>query len=627
MKTERAEILMNRAIDGTASLDEREQLARAMSADPLLRNEFEELQSVHASTNSLFNQLELPTDFAARVMRRVQGNDVPADSGIEQVRLPSQRRGRRRVARVTQIHQRRVRVYAIVATVSAAAALMLALGVFSGFFTRAGIGATGTPSAGTTDSKAVADGRQGGPDSEEINRTVSSTHQPLANPGDAEAADGSAVSPDVKTPEINPTPADTNSPIPKDQVKKGDENSPEPTPEEPIGSDHEPRHTDVVDDGTENPAPPERAPEVTPKDESEGVVESGPKDETSAVKQQPERVLLGRISSILSGRVEVSADAQTWTRISENQELFEGDHVRTLVNGSVLLLLDSGSVSLDKRTQVTLDTGSNVLLDEGTVALDRNANHAGDLHLRVEDYTVHLSFGCAVIERKRRGLSVQKPVGFASLSHDEFGTVLLDTDAGYAIDAEFGKVADEPRTGFIQMPGWAWEARSQLVMLGLEDVLNERDFAVRERSYVTSRLPGGVNKLVAYPTTTQSVTEFVAEGVQNEKLNGAAIIKMVGEVQVAYAEVSELTPDVINNHAKRAALVAENYDQWRDTFWRLMRPPVEPKNPPSSSTTETECPLEKNKIKQVEKPRKPIVKKVPAQGSDTPEKEDAANKN
>lgn len=624
MKTERAEILMNRAIDGTASLDEREQLARAISADPLLRNEFEELQSVHASTKSLFIQLQLPNDFAARVMRRVQGNDVPADDGLEQVRLPSQRRSPRRLARVTKIQQRRVRAYAVVATVSAAAALMLALGVFSGFFTRAGIGATGAPSAGTTDSKAVADGRQGGPDSEEINRTVSSTHQPLVNSGDAETDNGSADGVEAKTPEDKPVPADTNSPTPENQVAKGDEGSTEPTPEKPIINDHEPRHTDVVEDGKENPAPPEHAPEITPKDGSEGVVESGRKDETSAVEPQPERVLLGRISSILSGRVEVSADAQTWTRISENQELFEGDHVRTLVNGSVLLLLDSGSVSLDKRTQVTLDTGSNVLLDEGTVALDRNANHAGDLHLRVEDYTLHLSFGCAVVERKRRGLAVQKPVGFASLSHDEFGTVLLDTDAGYAIDAEFGKVADEPRAGFIQMPSWAWEARSQLVMLGLEEVLNSREFATRERSYVTSRLPGGVNKLVAYPTTTQSVTEFVTEGVNNDKLNGAAIIKMVGEVQVAYIEVTELTPDVINNHAKRAALVAESYDQWRDTFWRLMRPPVEPKNPPSSSSTETECPLEKNKIKQVEKPRKPTVKKVPAQ---TPEEEDTTNKN
>lgn len=640
MNQEHAELLINRAIDGIASRQEREQLASALRADPLLRSEFEEMQSVHASTESLFRQLALPQNFSARIMRRVQGDNIPADDGLESIRLPSHRRSNLAAAPVvTATHRRRARVYAIIASISAAAAMLLALGVFTGFFARSGIGTADAGSSVSPDGKEVADGRQGGPDTEEINRTVSSPHQPLVNDGDT-GVDTPKNANDSKgppAPKGEGQPDLTPKPEPEEVVKNGGKKTgPESPASEPKNAGGSKVGGDLVDGA--KPAPTESPKEIKEEPESPAgpghAVDVGPKAEPKTedpthATEAPARVLLGRVAGILSGRVEISSDQQNWTRISENQELHEGDYVRTKVNGTALLLLDSGSVTLDRQTLVSLKSSHSLALQEGIVALDRESTQHGDLDLICEDYTLHLSFGCAVVERKRRGLSVQKAVGFASLSHDEFGSVLLDTDSGYTIEAEFGKVADEPKSSVILLPDWSGEARSQLVMLGLDSALSDREFAVRERSYVTSRLPGGVEKLTQFPTTTGSVRDFLKDAIGNEKLNGAAIIKLVGEVQVAYSDVTELTPDVINGHAGRAALVAEDYDQWRDYFWRLMRPPVQPKTPPAAqpSSGETDCPLEKDKLKRVDNPpRKPIVKKVPPQSNDTPEQE-PENKN
>lgn len=634
MNQERAELLINRAVDGIATRDEREQLARAMRADPLLRSEFEELQTVHASTESLFRQLSLPEDFSKRVMRRVQGADVPADESLENVRLPSQRRTSKIPTPVTPAQRRRVGVYAIIATVSAAAAVMLAIGVLSGFFARAGIGTSGAETVIPNNEKEVADGRRGGPDTGEINRTVSPTHQPLANSGDGSANKTDGADPKVEQPKVTPPAPQqpkgsedvqpNDEPQPEDVVKKPEGEQPgpvvpKPEPEKPEGGG-------LIDNG--KPDTGEVKPE--PEQKPEGIVETEPKKENATqVTPAPERTKLGKVAGILSGRVEVSTDNENWTRLSESQEIRQGDHIRTSQGGNALLLLDSGSVTLGHDTQVAISNASSVALEDGIVSLDRDSNHTGDLDVVVDDYTVHVSFGCALIERKRRGLSVAKSVGFASLSHDEFGSVLLDTDSGYEIEAEFGKVADEARKKIFKLPDWSSEARSQIVMMNLDSTLTTREFGVRERSYVTSRMPGGVEKLVALPTTTESVSAFLKDVINNDKLNGAAIIKVLGEVQLAYNEVTELEPDVINGHAGRAALVAKDYDQWREYFWRLMRPPVEPKKQPTSTTTETECPnANKDKLKRVDNPpRKPIVKKVPVPTPDKSEEEEPSNKN
>ncbi|MCB9932472.1 MAG: hypothetical protein H6841_03530 [Planctomycetes bacterium] len=568
MNREQAELLMNRAIDGLASADEREQLARILRANPLLRSEFEDMQAVHVSTESLFRQLALPVDFGARVMRRVQGVEVPSDIGIENVRLPEQRAHNGRLFATTGPARRTVRIYALIAAVSAAAAVMLAVGVFSGAFARAGIGTQALPE----DGKAVAEGRRGVPDRGELHRTDSPTPQPLGS-NERKTPDGDTVRPEGSSVETPGGKDNEAAPAPLPPLPKSEPEQPAP----PKETQHpDPRPEDVV---KHEPEPAQPQPEDTVEQPKPKTPEGG---KTSAVPDT--REVAGKLL-VMSGRAELINEDGSSTRLQDkDQQVFCGDRIRTKYGAVVLLQLPGGDVTLGKDTQVVLDSSSSLTLeggDKGQIALDRGHSHGGSsLEVKCDEYSLFVMSGTAIIERKRRGLNVTKATGFTTITHETFGSLLLDETSGYESEVEFGKEFGQPKAKRVSLPDWSSEARSQAVMMALDPDIQTRQFTqAAERAYLQNKLPGKLEKLLENPACTDCVVTWLRTAIGNEKLEGAAIVKMVGEVEIAYFDFSELNPDVINGHADRAASVAESFDQWREYFYRLMRPPVEPKNP------------------------------------------------
>jgi hypothetical protein len=606
MNREHLHLLMNRAVDGVASISEREELARALKADPLLRAEFEDTETVNAATSSLFRQLALHEDFSKRVMRRIQGVEVPADAASDSLRLPALRPAANRVATVVSIHRRRSRIYAVVAFVSAAAALLLGIGVVTGFFAAN----TGEPTR--TDTRA-ADGRRGVPDREELNRTGSSTRQPL--PIDRKAPDGDSVDAPKPDPGVN-EPAPESGKGPDEAVDRPEGGQPE-QPVEPERRAEEPR---------EKPEAPVKAqPEPTPEE----VVEDRPSSEGEPEETVP-RATLGRML-VLNGQVDLVRADGSLKRLEDDQAIFAGDRLRTKFNAVVMLQLAGGDITLGKDTEVSLGSDNALRLEEcngnekGMLAVDRNNSHSGDaFEVTCGEYSLFLMNGAAVLERKRHGMDISKAVGFATLTHETFGSVLFPEDSGYEAEIKFGKEYETPKSKAVLLPAWSAETRAKAVMLAINGALTDRKFASgRERSWVNSNLPGKLDKLMMHSTTTDSIVEFLTNAIQREQLDGATIVKMTGEVENACTEVTELVPSVISHHAGRAALVAENFEQWRDYFYRLMRPPVEPKDPknptPVPDAGDPNCPADK-KYKRVEEPQPRKVKPVPPEGT----KEDPA---
>ena len=600
MNREHQHLLINRAVDGAASVEEREELARALKADPLLRSELDDTEAVHTATTSLFRQLALPEDFSKRVMRRIQGVEVPADAQVDSVRLPAVRPANGRAAKIVSTHRRRARIYAIVAFVSAAASLLLAIGVLTGAFSNNTTGTT-TTEEGTK----AADGRRGVPDTGNPTPHRDSHPQPPLI-DDRTAPDGDAVdSPEAKDPGVvDPASKPEGQRDPRDPAEK-----PESKPEQPV---------DPKDPGIE-PGTPEEVVKGEPEPEPEGVVEDQPDP-----SREPEgseaaaTVVLGRML-VLSGQVHLVGADGSLTRLDDDQPIHAGDRLRTKWNAVVMLQLGGGDVTLGKDTEVSIESESVLRLEEcdgkekGMIAVDRNAGHSGGtFEVACGEYSLFAMSGATVLERKSYGMDITKAVGFATLTHEVFGSILFTEESGYEAKVRFGKEYETPKALNVTLPDWSAETRAQAVMLSLGDVLAARKFTEsRERSYVNTNLPLKLKKLMAYPTTTDSAFEFLSGAIEREQFNGASLVKMAGEVENAYAEVTELSPDVVNSHAGRAAMVAENYEQWHDYFYRLMRPPVEPKGQPQTPVPVPDCPNDK-KMKRVDKPQpRKVIKPAP----------------
>jgi hypothetical protein len=562
----------------------------------MLRQEFETLQTVHASTESLFKQLALPMDFSQRVMRRLQDNDVPADASSDSVRLPVVRAQGRR-ASVVKVHRTRARIYAIVASVSAAAAVLLSVGILTGFFARAGIG-TQQPEPIVADetksdpnNKNVADGRRGGPDREDLNRTGSSTRQPqqpdvlppLPRDPREEGGTTEVSGPDVPGETRPETPVVPDKGQPTDVVE-GD--NPAPAPDTPEGKG------DVVEE--DNPS------KVVP-DSPEGVVEE-PERRTEVIAA--DRDPIGRVL-VLNGWAELLNERNEATRMTDDQIIFIGDRLRTSVNGTAMLNTDAGTVTMYRSGEVVVSDDNEFEIKKGVVSLDRGSMDAGaGLSVKADDYTFLLNHGCAVIERKRQGILISKCVGFGSLAQDGFDTVLFEGTTGLELEAEFGKAAGEPKAKQINLPGWSAEARARTVLLSIGEALASRNYSIRDRKFIDSNLPKRLEKLLVYPVGTDSVVTFLMNAVGNDKLESRALIDMVGEVEVAYLKIADLTPEAITLHAASAAFAAESYANWLERFYGLVQPqPADAGQPrPAGSSTTTECPNAKPKLKRVSNP-------------------------
>lgn len=627
---------MNRAVDGVAGVEEREQLASAMRADPLLRQEFEELQAADMATRGLFQQLALPRDFSKRVMRRVQGRDVPAD---ESPRLPEPRPFKQRRVRLARAQRNRIRMYAVISGVSAAASVMLLVGVFTGFFTRNGIGAVENVSP----SESVADGRQGVLDSEGYNRTDPSTHQPdpsvnNEDSNESPVVDDAADGADDTEVEAGPdkgadvTVRKDDTPEPGNHPDRHPE-APEPrVPDEVVNEDPEPStepRKDVTSEPDSAPAPRndpvvERKPESDPKETAEPEVSPEPRtpEETVAV----ERPVIGRLS-VLSGRVYVQDKDGEWVKLEDADGIREGAHLKTSRTGVALMSFDSGAVTLGRGSEATLSKTDSLTLLEGLAAVERGTASAGhSMELVIDSHRLVVQSGSVFVERNRRGFEVSKAFGVATLTHDEMGSIAMPDDSAYKAEVNFSDTiySEAAAQDLMLLPGYSAVSRARVVMSELTPALEAREFGRDERAFVMSRVPGGLENLMVHPVSCDAVVDFMTRSVENSNFDGAALKVILDDALSAMIDYAELhSAEDIAGFAGRAALVAENYGNWKEYFNRLLRPaPSQPAKTPAK-TGDADCPAEKNKLKRVDKPQRKVVKKpAPPNTDDNEEKDD-----
>lgn len=598
MTRERVELLMNRAIDGALSDEDREHLARALNADPLLRGEYDDLQITNANLESMFRQVALPLDFSARVMRRVQDGNVPADLQTDSVRLDSQRMpairssarpDARQEARQVRLRsaQRKVRIYATVATISAAAALLLAIGVLTSFFSRA------AQPAGAPGGSTLADDRGGVPRTEGDNRTDPSRSTPKGGeapkPNGKGASHASSGSPsssggpdDDSLPPIVPGAGDEGkSGIDDTRNSSGNGESPaQPLPEGP----------------RETPIEPDPAPPISPEIDSTKPGSSKPEtpDDRKTSGTSPERAKLGRMT-VLSGKAEIETAEGKWASLSDDSEVFSNSRMRMNVNGLALIQTPEGNVALGKGSRVRLTDAGTFALEEGSITLERTSQSISNLAAVVDDYRFDLVSGCGLVSRKGKSFNVQLVLGSGVLTHGTLGTMSLE--AGTELETELAaKAYKQPKRTSQQLPDWSGDSRAITVLGMLEADIAAREFSARERRDLDRGLRSALERVMPYAVQVDSIVAALQYALGNRKLSGLDMVKLVKDIETAFSEVTELTPDVICGHAGRAALVAESQAEWRDYFYRLMRPAVAPKN--GTSGTETND----NKLRRADSP-------------------------
>jgi hypothetical protein len=459
MKQEELTTLMHRAIDGALPASEREAFARALASDPLLKSEFEDLQAVHAATQQLFKQVALPANFSARVMGKLQGTGVPADVS-DRVRMPEQRSISRRRASLARMHRRQVRIYGAVAFFSAAAALVLAVGVVTGTFSR-------TPAQGDTVRTS-----QGGPGVGGDNRTDS--------PG-SDAEEGGAPSPARGT-EASP---ESVPKTPKPDGAKIVPESPEPAPTQPEGDVVEHPDSQPVRTPTPEPVVPEAKDPPQPlRDGGNGATVEKENDQPSSTPPKegghsaaPPAVApreLGTLT-VLSGRIEALGRDGTWKRLGDTQSFTTGSNLRTNVNGVAVLALTGTTLVLGKGSEVAFSDKGVPSLVSGEVTLDRPTGRGGEeFELRCGDYGVTLTHGCTVVTRKLHSIWLRHAVGFASVSHDQTGVLLLD--GGNEVEVDFGKAYATPKAGRLLLPDWSGEARALTELTAVDSTLMAREW-------------------------------------------------------------------------------------------------------------------------------------------------------
>ncbi len=618
MSRERVELLMNRAIDGALSDEDREHLARALNADPLLRSEYEELQTTNASLESMFRQVALPLDFSSRVMRRVrddiQDGRVPADMRADSVRLDpvSARSSRlplseaRQGARQVRMRsaQRKVRIYATVATISAAAALLLALGVMTNFFSRT------APNTGAPRESTLAEDRGGVPRTEGDNRTDPSRSTPKG--GEAPKPNGEGASHASSRDSIGSGAGPDNEslpPIVPDESDKGNSG----ITEKPDSSN--PGAGNGADSGANTPEQPQPENPGTPIDPdplppSSPEIDNGKPDPTDDRKTtgtapvSPERVKFGRMM-VLSGKAEVEGTDGKWTLLADDSEVHSGSRMRMNVNGLALIQTENGNVALGKGARVRLADAATVSVEEGNITLERGerGQHSGNALVAIlDEYRFDLHSGFGVVARKKQGFEIHMVLGTGQVSHNLLGTMAMA--AGTEFETTFAaKSMKEPRQAPQQLPDWCGDSRAIAVLAKLESDLTAREFNSRERRDLDRNLRSALERLLAHAVSAEAVVSALQYAIANRKLSGSDLVKVVKELETAMAEATDIAPDAICGFAGRAALVAESQAEWRDFFYRLMRPAA-PAGGTSGSSSSSSSGVESsdNKLRRVDSP-------------------------
>jgi hypothetical protein len=624
MRREEAEILMQHALDGVLSDKDKARLARALKADPILNNEFEELKAVHAATKSMFEQLELPRDFSGRVMQRIQDSHVPADAGVESVRLPKARRGvsgRSSVPAPPVLHlqRRRERIFQVVSAVSVAAALLLALGVFTGVFSNQQVQNTGGnvaegtqpgDASGTTSQQGenLTRGSQGGPGVEGNHRTdpsvLPSKEREASGPEtDSEASPAPASDnrvPDSGEGRQDPASGESSPPTPRD---------PKPAPQGPIAPDLP--EVVVEEEEAESPGEEDRhsEDEITPRRPT--VVEGEGASETPESVERPasgstsaggevveERPALGSLT-VFSGRLEVLGADGAWARLADGADIKGGAQYRTNVNGVVMLALPSGNVVIGRGSELELDNYGAGKLVSGEVFVERLPQSEGSSFvLHCNEYTVSVASGCTVVTLRRRGLQVRTPVGHSSLTSDRLGVIAIDS--GFELDHDFSREFAEPQEGMLVLPDWSGDGRTaSLLSLAEPTLLATRDLSGGERRYFDRNVPRDLKRVLRYAVDSESALEMLNAMFRNENFDSRTFSSIFNEVEIAFVEVAEHDCNTIARFAARASNAAEDFANFRERFNQLLRPapPAQPSQP-RPGRAGNECPLDRERARR-----------------------------
>jgi len=579
MNREYLSLLIQRSLDGALAPNEREELARALRDDVLLRSEAEEMKTVHACTESMFKQIALPADFSARVMRRVQAYDVPTDASHVSPKLPARR------ALLTRRTAPGAGVY-WVGALAAAAIVALTVALV--------IQLSGNAATPNKSGPSLAGEGPGVPGTGEGNRTDS----PNSRSGNREASGPKpeASQPEKPAPEAAPEALPELPPAPRapEEVRQPETPKPEVAPEGGEEPAKEPGPT--VETPTEPETPPARV-EGEPATEPERKTTAEPKPEAPTANP-----VLARIS-ILGGKAELLGTDGKWKTLSNDEELRQGMQVRTNANGNASLMFTDGTITLAKGSALTLLGTDQVSLDSGMLAMDRpDAKDGESLTVKCDAYTVYLMHGTSMVRRKTRGIEFQHFVGLSTITHETLGSVVFEESAAY--DIEFGKeYAVVKPSGMLQAPDWVADARSAGLMAAIEPKLAERFAdAPRERREIDKNLPRALRRLMTYPLDQANALEFLTRALDNYRLDAASVVRMVGEVETAIVEIKDAVPNTVAYNGARSAMLGtvKDFATWRDTFLRLTR--GETQRPPQASVPRKTEVIEAGKFRKVVEP-------------------------
>ncbi|MEE9311342.1 MAG: hypothetical protein V3V10_02910, partial [Planctomycetota bacterium] len=466
MNRECIQLLMNRIIDGEANANERVELSRALKADPMLSEEYAEMQLVHRATENLFCEIRLPQNFSKNVMSRLQPRETPTDLATDSVRLPSIRShsGANQVAHIKP----RKNVFTLVASLASAAAILLTAGIMFANMSGNNVQNPESLNSGVDQGVLVASG----------------THRTEPLPSDSKLGDAPGNNPDASSDSsetvIDRTDSnkDGNNSSPNKHIRLPDGNSGETVIENEGDKSKKvtppPEGPTFPEDDANDPVVVEK-PDAPESEETDDLVERDPTgDKERKTEVGPDnRRKIGHMQ-VLSGYLLEYVNGD-WQKLIDTASIRENSRLKTSSNGVVMLELDSGRVTLGKDTEINLRSSEELEIVDGEVSLSRNSmDSASSISVMSNDLTWTQQTGISIIERKRTGLEVQNVLGNGLLSNQDNG--FIEIYDGYEIRANFGKELKEGRAKRVTLSNWSAESRAVYISYLLEPVISDREY-------------------------------------------------------------------------------------------------------------------------------------------------------
>lgn len=559
MNRERIQLLMNRIIDGEANATERAELSRALKADPLLSEEYAQMQLVHRATENLFCEIRLPQNFSKNVMSRLQPRETPSDLATDSVRLPSIRphSGSNGLNQLAHVRPRK-NVFTLVASLASAAAILLTAGIMFA-------NVSGNNVQVQNPSSSMSDADRGVPGLDDAHRTDSSS-------SGSKRGDAPEINPDASS-DSSETVVDNTDPKPDenhgDAVIENEDDKSEKVNPQPEGSrfPEDSENDPVVEDKPDGSTLPEEKPDSVIEREPEG-----DKEHKTEVKPDNRRKI-GQMQ-VLSGYLLEYVNGD-WQKLKDTANIREDSHLKTNVNGIVMLELENGRVTLGKGSEIHLLSSERLEIIDGEVSLSRNSmDSAGSLSVVSSGLTWTQQAGISVIERKRSGLEVQNVLGDGLLFNQENG--LLEISGGYEVRASFGKVLKEGRAKRLTLPDWSADGRALYLVNQLAPVLDERGYEAKDRRLIDKNLIKDFSRLLRQPIPSDGLFEALTACIGNQALSGHDLVRIVDEVESALFEYNEISPATLNAYALSAGQRADNFAHWKQLFEHQITPPVVP---------------------------------------------------